>query len=204
VSRSRLTANILGQVAEVKALLQKQDRRLKNIHVFCQWVVSKDMTAPRRSHSDKDEIQTSAFAASAAYSEDDIGRLLQDSGSVLSLTLGDAADDSLGAVWAPDPASRVPLRRTISKLMPGNPKTDRRGHYVHADRVVALSTPGPVGSADILSAISSLTSVSITSNHSKRSPSSRFMDIYFKAVFESSSVCQVGNNVDVADRPYRL
>ncbi|MCJ1252175.1 hypothetical protein MMC30_009414 [Trapelia coarctata] len=178
VFAARLTANILGQIAEVKALVQKQDRRLKNIHMFCQWIVGRETMGCGSPHSDKQRVHTSSFAASAAYSEEDIARLLDDSGSVLSLTLGDAVEDSIGAIWAPDPVSRLPLRRTISKMMLGNPRTDRRGHYMHVGKVVALSTPGPIGSSDVLSAISSLTSA--TSSLFKRPPSSAMLQYYFR------------------------
>jgi len=174
-----MTANILGQVTEVKALIQKQDRRLKNIHVFCQWVVGQGTMGQRKPHSEEQTIQTSSFAASAAYSEEDIARLLEDSGSVLSLTLGDALEDSIGAVWAPDPISRLPLRRTMSKLMPGNARTDTRGRFVHAEKMVSLSTPGPVGTYDILSATSSLASAA-SSRHN-----------YLRGMRESARVSQL-------------
>jgi len=61
----------------------------------------------RNPHSDKQTIQTSSFVASAACSEGDIARLLKDFDSVLSFIFGDAVEDSLGAVWAPDPVSRL-------------------------------------------------------------------------------------------------
>lgn len=138
--------------------------------------------------SGQQKIETSSFAASAAYGEEEISRLLQDSGSILSLTLGEAADDSLGAIWAPDPASNVPLRRTISKLMPGNPRTDDRGQYLHADKVVALSTPGPQGSSDVLSAISSLASRSFALNRAKKSRNLRFFADYLMRMREVSMV----------------
>lgn len=148
-----MSANILGQVAETKALVKKQDRRLKDIHVFCQWFVGQQRSAGEGSTSGAQRIETSAFAASSAYDEGDIARLLQSSGSVLSLTLGEPADESLGAIWTPDAVSRDPLRRSITSTTSGSPRTDRQGNYICTDQTIARSASGSVRSHGIFPTI---------------------------------------------------
>ena len=149
--------------------MQKQDRRLKDIHVFCQWVVGQNTRGHDSSQSGGQIIETSAFAASSAYDEGDIARLLQSSGSVLSLTLGEPVDETLGAVWTPDPVSRVPLRRAITTAIAGSQHTDRQGNYIRNDKTVSLSSPGLGGSFSILHAIASANGF-LESNKQRFSP----------------------------------
>lgn len=63
--------------------------------------------------------------------------------------------------------------------MLGAARIDTRGHFVHADKVVALSTPRPIGSSEILSAMSSLALAD--SSRSRRSLNkSRFLQYCFR------------------------
>jgi len=101
-------------------------------------------------------IMTSGFQASNAYGGGDIARLLQSSGPVLSLTLGDLSEDSVVAVWSPSSASRAPLRRIVSALQRGPPRLDRLGRFQCTDRTIALSAAGPAGSSGQLQALSTL------------------------------------------------
>lgn len=154
VSR-RLSAGIMGQVLENKALVQKQDRRLenmernfekagrrlKNLNIFAEWVVNHGSSSRHTSSSSPSEsVETTAFSLSSAYEAEEIGNLLKSSGSVLSLTLGDLEEGSVGAVWEPEPESTVPLRRVVSTLQAGRPPTDDQGLFESRSRVVQSSS----------------------------------------------------------------
>ena len=122
VSR-RLSAGIMGQVLENKALVQKQDRRseniewyfekagrrLKNLEIFAEWFVNHGSSSRHTSPSSPSgSVETTAFSLSSAYDAEDIANLLKSSGSVLSLTLGDLEEGSVAAVWEPELESMVP------------------------------------------------------------------------------------------------
>ena len=113
------------QIRETKALAQKTDRRLKDIHTFCQWIASADAAQSEwTSAFTSDNIQTTAFPLSSAYDGSEMKRLLRSSGSVLSLTLGDMSEDSASAVCRPEPRSEVPLKRIVSTINSGRPAKD--------------------------------------------------------------------------------
>ncbi len=111
-------------------MLEKQDRRLKDIHVFCQWVVKGPKRQDRSLASSAGEsLQKTAFPLSSVYETEEISSLLQSSGSVLSLTLEDLNSDTVSAVWEPDTRSQQPLRRLQSTLQFGDPPRDEQGLF---------------------------------------------------------------------------
>jgi hypothetical protein len=60
ISRSRMTADILGKVEQLQVLAKKQDRRLKDIHIWCQWVTGMS----KKSKAKTQRIEYSGFTAS--------------------------------------------------------------------------------------------------------------------------------------------
>ena len=113
------------QVRETKALAQKTDRRLKDIHTFCRWIADADSAQSKWiSTFTSENIQTTAFPLSSACDASEMKRLLRSSGSVLSLTLGDMSEDSASAICQPEPQSEVPLRRIVSTIESGRPAKD--------------------------------------------------------------------------------
>ena len=108
---------------------RKMDRRLKDLHVCLTWIVQqatkKDSkngrTAPER-------IESSVIAASSVYGEADLERLLESSGSVLSLSLGELTEESVGARWQPGERSPVPAKLTYSAFRRGPVLPDISGH----------------------------------------------------------------------------
>lgn len=120
-----MTARMLGNVEHMHALAKKQDRRLKDIHVFCQWA-----TGNFNSSTKTDDIaEYSGFTASQAYTSNDMRNLLHSSGSVLSLQLGDLCDDSVSMVWTPESASTISPRRVKSTLSPKQPTIEDLRHF---------------------------------------------------------------------------
>ena len=130
----------MAHVQETKALAQKTDRRLKDIHIFCQWIVAADAANGKKTSTIPSEsIQTTAFPLSSAYEASEIQRLLQSSGSVLSLTLGGMDEDSVSAICRPEPQSEVPLKRIVSTIGLGRPAKDSEGLFRSKVRTVPLS-----------------------------------------------------------------
>jgi hypothetical protein len=112
-----MTAGILRKVQHLEILAQKQDRRLKDIHVWCQWATGKF-----NSDNSTDELtEYSGFTASQAYTSTDMRNLLHSSGSVLSLQIGDLCDDSVSIIWTPESASTISPCHVKSKLCPKQP-----------------------------------------------------------------------------------
>ena len=119
----------MAQVRETKVLAQKIDRRLKDIHVFCQWIVGGNAANSKRiSVSSNENIQT-AFPLSSAYGSSEIQKLLQSLGSTLSLTLSDMDEGSVSAICQPGPQSEVPLKRIVSTIESGRPPKDSEGFF---------------------------------------------------------------------------
>ncbi|CZR67888.1 uncharacterized protein PAC_17787 [Phialocephala subalpina] len=115
---ARMTAGVLGKVEKLQVLAKKQDRRLKDIHVWCRWATGK-MQSNKTGY---EHSEYSTFAASQTYTNNDMGNLLKSSGSVLSLQIGDMMDDSVNMIWKPDPTSAVPVRLARSRdIMSMNP-----------------------------------------------------------------------------------
>lgn len=130
----------MAHVQEAKALAQKTGRRLKDIHIFCQWIVATDAANSRKiSGFPSESIQTTAFPLSSAYDSSEIQRLLRSSGSVLSLTLGDMDEDSVSAICRPEPQSEVPLKRIVSTIESGRPAKDGEGLFRSKVRTIPLS-----------------------------------------------------------------
>jgi len=124
----RMSATIIGKVEHLQSLAKKQDCRLKDIHVWCQWVT--DNLDSKKTTSDG--VEYSGFTASQAYTPNDMRNLLQSSGSVLNLQIGDLHDDSVSIVWAPESASAIspvpgPLARKSSReRQPAQSENDGR------------------------------------------------------------------------------
>ena len=148
----------MAQIRESKALAQKTDRRLKDIHVFCQWVVE------RVSAGSNEYIQTTAFPLSSAYGSSEIKKLLQSSGSTLSFTLSDMDEGSVSAICQPGPQSEVPLKRIVSTIEPGRPPKDSEGFFRSKTHTMPLSLEG---FDERLSALKSLTDRSRLEANSK-------------------------------------
>ena len=145
----------MAQIRETKALAQKTDRRLKDIHVFCQWVVKGDATNSKRTSAGFNEhIQTTAFPLSSAYGSSEMEKLLQSSGSTLSLTLSDIDEGSVSAICQPGPQSEIPLKRIVSTIEPGRPPKDSEGLFRSKIHTMPLSIEG---FDERLSALKSLT-----------------------------------------------
>ncbi len=154
-SLRRLEARIMEHVLETKALAQKTDRRLKDIHICCQWIVGADAANSKRfSAVPSEDIQTTAFPLSSAYDSSEMKRLLQSSGSTLSLTLADMNEDSVTAICQPGAQSEVPLKRIVSTIEPGRPPKDSEGFFRSKAHTVPLSLES---FNDRLSALKSLT-----------------------------------------------
>lgn len=109
-----MTAGILEKVEHLQVLAKKQDRRLKDIHVWCQWATGK-FTGCKATDC---VTEYSGFTASQAYTSNDMQGLLHSSGSVLSLQLGDLSDDSVSIIWTPESASTISARQVRSTLSP--------------------------------------------------------------------------------------
>ena len=128
------------QIRETKALAQKTDRRVKDIHTFCQAVAGADAAQSKWiSAFTSRSIQTTAFPLSSAYEASEMKRLLRSSGSVLSLTLGDMSKDSASAVCRPGPLSEVPLKRIVSTIESGRAAKDSTVLFRSKARAAALS-----------------------------------------------------------------
>jgi hypothetical protein len=112
-----MTAGILDRVEQLQVLAKKHDRRLKDIHVWCQWAISKLDGA----HDATDSTEYSVSTATQAYTSGDLRNLLHSSGSVLSLQIGDLSDDSISMIWTPDSESAISSRRVKSVLSPVQP-----------------------------------------------------------------------------------
>lgn len=130
----------MAHIQETKALAQKTDRRLKDVHIFCQWIVGADAANSKRTSAlPSENIQTRAFPLSSAYDSSEINRLLRSSGSVLSLTLG---EDSVSAICRAEPQSEVPLKRIVSTIESGRPPRDSEGFFRSEVHTVPLSLEG--------------------------------------------------------------
>lgn len=130
----------MAHVQEAKALAQKTDRRLKDIHIFCQWIVAADAAnGKKKAAFPSESIQTTAFSLSSAYDSSEIQRLLRSSGSVLSLTLGGIDEDSVSAICRPEPESEVPLKRIVSTIGLGRPAKDSEGLFRSKVRTLPFS-----------------------------------------------------------------
>ena len=133
----------MEHVLETKALAQKTNRRLKDIHVFCQWIVGANAaTSKTLSAVPSEDIQTTAFPLSSAYDSSEMKRLLQSSGSTLSLTLGDMDEDSVTAICQPEAQSEVPLKRIVSTIESGRPPKDSEGFFRSKAHTVPFSLEG--------------------------------------------------------------
>jgi hypothetical protein len=130
----------MNQLQETKQLVQKQDRRLKDINVFCRWMIENESgTRQRKIGPRKEKLQTTAFSLSSAYDRSEIAKMLQDSGSVLSLTLGEVNGKSVNAIWEPESELKVPLRRTLSQLEIGKPSKNSEGLFQSPSQVLPSS-----------------------------------------------------------------
>ena len=124
-------------------LVQKADRRLKDIHVICQWIVGGGAANSKRISANSNEnIQTTAFPLSSAYGSSEIQKLLQSSGSTLSLTLSDMDEGSVSAICQPGPQSEVPLKRIMSTIESGRPPKDSEGFFRSKTQTIPLSLEG--------------------------------------------------------------
>ncbi|KAL2038730.1 hypothetical protein N7G274_008488 [Stereocaulon virgatum] len=85
--------------------------------------------------SRKEKLQTTAFSLSSAYDRNDIAKMLQDSGSVLSLTLGEVNGKSVNAIWKPGSELKVPLRRAFSQLEIGKPSKNSEGLFQSPNQI---------------------------------------------------------------------
>ena len=131
------------QIRETKTLAQKTDRRLKDIHIFCQWIVDADPAQSKRiSAFPSENIQTTAFPLSSAYDRSEMKRLLRSSGSILSPTLGDMNEDSMSAICRPEPRSEVQLKRIVSTIKLGRPAKDNEGLFRSKAHTAPLSLKG--------------------------------------------------------------
>ncbi|PSN62797.1 hypothetical protein BS50DRAFT_592047 [Corynespora cassiicola Philippines] len=116
----RMTMGLLGEVRQLTALaeeqgemIRKQHRMIQDVHVILQF--RGEMALQDRPDQTK-RLEYSAFTASEAYSGNSLANLLGSSNSMLNLRIGDLQDDSVSAVWEPDPATRMPIRRVHSRL----------------------------------------------------------------------------------------
>ena len=133
----------MAHVLEAKALVQKSDRRLKDIIIYCQWIVGADAANSKRiSAAPNETIQTTDFPLSSACDDSEMKRLLQSSESTLSVTLGDMVEDSVSAIWQPEPQTKVPLKWIVSTIESGKPLKDSEGLFRSPTRTVPLSIEG--------------------------------------------------------------
>lgn len=108
---------------------RKMDRRLKDLHVCLTWIVKQATKKDGNcGHATAEQIESSVIAASSVYGEADLERLLESSGSVLSLSLGELTEESVGARWQPCQTSPVPAKLTYSAFRRGPVLPDISGH----------------------------------------------------------------------------
>lgn len=115
-----MTVGLLGEVKQLQALaeeqgqmLRKQNRMIEDVHVILQFKVDHSGQGQPVSSS---RLEYSAFTASEAYSRRSLAHLLMPSNSMLNLRIGDLQENSISAIWEPDPGTRVPIRRVQSRL----------------------------------------------------------------------------------------
>ena len=169
----------MNQVQETKRLVQKQDRRLKDINVFCRWIIGNEASDRKgKSGLPKEKLQATAFSLSSAYDRSDIAKMLQDSGSVLSLKLGDVSGESVGAIWEPESEPNVPFRRISSQLEIGRPSKDSEGYFQSPFRTLPISFGGFGESISILKKLSTC------DNFDQTRSKELLTDYYLRKVFK--------------------
>ena len=89
-----------------------------------------------------EDIRTTALPLSSAYDSSEMERLLQSSGSTLSLTLGDMDEDFVSAICQPGPQFEAPLQRIVSTIESGRPPKDSEGGFRSKTHTVPLSLEG--------------------------------------------------------------
>ena len=163
----RLHASILTQVHETKAIVQKHDRYLKDIHVFCQWAVQNVARSQDSNVLPEHSIETTSVVASSVYDQRDVSRLLQSSESVLSLTLGDMTDESIEWLWEPSPSSKLPIRRMSSTLLSGLPPQNKSGLLEAPSRMVSVLPRRLTEFSSILDTVAVLAKDSVNAKSSR-------------------------------------
>ena len=99
-------------------------------------------------------ISRQQLPLSSAYGSSEMKKLLQPSGSTLSLTLSDIDEGSVSTICQPGPQSEVPLKRIVSTIEPGRPPKDSEGLFRSKTHTMPLSIEG---FDERLSAVKSLT-----------------------------------------------
>ncbi|KAA8894015.1 hypothetical protein FN846DRAFT_457641 [Sphaerosporella brunnea] len=132
----KLAGDISGRLKETTQEIRTMNRTLKNVQVTLQWMVHKAFQQhPRRDSQSLSEqtpfpinppseelLESSVFTASTTYKPTELAQLLQDTGSVFSLTLEKTPEDTVAVLWSSDQAA-VPQRLSAANIRPGAPST---------------------------------------------------------------------------------
>ena len=122
-----MVSGIMGELRQLQAMteqqshvLGKQNRMLQDVYVVCT-LAAETMQRQEAEPNAIQRLEYCGFKASQAYSGTSLAHLLDSSSSMLSLRIGDLQEDSISAVWSPDPVSRAPVRRVRSKISLSEP-----------------------------------------------------------------------------------
>ena len=135
---SKITSTLLRYGRQTEARTRKIDRRLQNISIVMEWIVQK--CADKQTGDEVDEPETtesSVFAASSAYTRDELVKLLRSTGSSVSLALENTSDDSISVVWQPLTERTIEAKAASSSFVRGLPVYDGVGRIKRTDTVLS-------------------------------------------------------------------
>ena len=117
-------------------------RQLKDITVTLQWLLPRVQGVGQRSKlissTEEGAIESSVFAASSAYSAEELVNLLQSSGSSLSLALDTSNDDTASLLWQPETDRTLKPRASLSRASSALPLHDPSGRLRQTDSLMSL------------------------------------------------------------------
>lgn len=116
-------------------------RQLKDITVTLQWLLPRVQGVGQRTDmipsAEQGAIESSVFAASSAYSAEELANLLRSSGSSLSLALDTSNDDIASVLWQPETEQSLEPRASLSRASTGLPLQDGSGRLIQTDSLMS-------------------------------------------------------------------
>ena len=116
-------------------------RQLKDITVTLQWLLPRVQGVEQRtemiSSAEQGAIESSVFAASSAYSAEELANLLRASGSSLSLALDTSNDDIASVLWQPETERSLEPRASLSRASTALPLQDGSGRLRQTDSLMS-------------------------------------------------------------------
>ena len=138
---SKITSTLLRYGRQTEARTRKMDRRLQNISIAMEWIVQKVANKQMGDEVDGPETtESSVFAASSAYTGDELAKLLQSTGSSVSLALETTSDDTVSVVWQPLTERTLEPKAASSSFVRGLPMYDGIGRIKRTDTVLSSMT----------------------------------------------------------------